>query len=166
MSAVSLRPYVPADAKRCAEIFRASIEELAAEDYNADQREAWASTADNEEAFAARVGGGLTLIAIIDGAAAGFATLKGAELIDMLYVDPEHAGQGVGRTLIDALTRLASARGAKRLTTEASDISKPLFERQGFSAQKRNLVRVGDEWLANTTMTKTLGAETPPPTRH
>ena len=30
MSAVSLRPYVPADAKRCAEIFRASIEELAA----------------------------------------------------------------------------------------------------------------------------------------
>ena len=44
MSAVSLRPYVPADARRCAEIFRASIEELAAEDYDADQREAWAST--------------------------------------------------------------------------------------------------------------------------
>ena len=29
MSAVALRPYLPADAKRCAEIFRASIEELA-----------------------------------------------------------------------------------------------------------------------------------------
>ena len=29
MSAVALRPYVPADTKRCAEIFRASIEELA-----------------------------------------------------------------------------------------------------------------------------------------
>ena len=166
MSAVSLRPYVPADIKRCAEIFRASIEELAAEDYSADQREAWASTADNEEAFAARVGGGLTLIAIIDGATAGFATLKGAELIDMLYVDPEYAGQGVGRTLIDALTRLAGARGAKRLTAEASDVSKPLFESQGFSAEKRNLVRVGDEWLANTTMVRPLGAEPVPPIRH
>ncbi len=44
MSAVALRPYVPADARRCAEIFRLSIEELAAEDYDADQREAWAST--------------------------------------------------------------------------------------------------------------------------
>ena len=86
---VALRPYVPADVKRCAEIFRASIEALAAEDYSANQREAWASTADNEEAFAARVGGGLTLIAIIDGTAAGFATLKGADKIDMLYVDPE-----------------------------------------------------------------------------
>ena len=51
MSAVALRPYVPADAKRCAEIFRASIEELAAEDYDADQREAWASRADDEEGF-------------------------------------------------------------------------------------------------------------------
>ena len=55
MSAVALRPYVPADARRCAEIFRLSIEELAAEDYDADQREAWASRADDEEAFGARL---------------------------------------------------------------------------------------------------------------
>ena len=59
MSAVALRPFVPADAKRCAEIFRASIEELAAEDYDADQREAWASRADDEEAFGARLAGAL-----------------------------------------------------------------------------------------------------------
>ncbi len=31
---VSLRPYVPADARRCADIFRSSIEELAADDYS------------------------------------------------------------------------------------------------------------------------------------
>ena len=110
--------------------------------------------------------GALTLLAMIDGAVAGFASLKGADEIDMLFVDPEFARQGVGRTLVDALTRLAQARGAKRLTTEASDVAKPLFERQGFAAQKRNLVRIGDEWLANTTMTKTLGAESAPPTRH
>ena len=100
---------------------------------------------------------------MIDGAIAGFASLKGAEEIDMLFVDPGFARQGVGRTLVDALTRLAQARGAKRLTTEASDVAKPLFERQGFTAQKRNLVRMGDQWLANTTMTKTLGAESRAP---
>lgn len=166
MSAVALRPYVPADAKRCAEIFRASIEELAAEDYDADQREAWASRADDEEGFGARLAGALTLLAVIDGEIAGFASLKGAEEIDMLFVDPEFARRGVGRTLVDALTRLAEARGARRLTTEASDVAKPLFERQGFTAQKRNLVRKGDQWLANTTMTKTLGADPAPPTRH
>jgi putative acetyltransferase len=166
MSAVALRPYVPTDAKRCAEIFRASIEELAAEDYDADQREAWAARADDEAAFGARLAGALTLLAVIDGEIAGFASLKGGEDIDMLFVDPECARQGVGRALVDALTKLAEARGAKRLTAEASEIAKPLFERQGFTAQKRNLVRVGDQWLANTTMTKTLGVASPPPTRH
>jgi putative acetyltransferase len=166
MSAIALRPYVPADAKRCAEIFRLSIEGLAAEDYDDDQREAWASRADDEQAFGARLGEALTLIAVIDGAIVGFASLKGGEEIDMLFVDPEFARQGVGRTLVDALTRLAQARGARRLTTEASDVAKPLFEREGFTAQKRNLMRNGDQWLANTTMTKTLGADPAPPTRH
>ncbi len=163
---VSLRPYVPADARRCADIFRASIEELAADDYSADQREAWASGADDEDAFAARLAGALTLIAVIDGAAAGFACLKGGDVIDMLYVSPEFARRGGGSTLIDALTKLAAARGAKRLTADASEVAKPLFERFGFQAQKRNLVRVGDEWFANTTMTKSLGAEPAPQTRH
>jgi putative acetyltransferase len=166
MSAVALRPYLSADARRCAEIFRLSIEELAAEDYDEEQREAWASGADDEQAFGARLSEALTMLAVIDGAIAGFACLKGADQIDMLYVDPEFAGQGVGRALVDALAKLAQARGAKRLTTEASDVAKPLFERLGFSAQKRNLVRVGDQWLANTTMAKALGAEPKPPTRH
>jgi putative acetyltransferase len=84
----------------------------------------------------------------------------------MLYVHPDFVGRGAARTLIDALTRLAIARGAKSLTVDASEVSKPLFERLGFIAQKRNLVHVSDQWLANTTMTKTLGAERALPTRH
>jgi putative acetyltransferase len=166
MSAISLRPYLPVDAKRCAEIFRLSIEELAADDYDEQQREAWASRADDDKAFGAKLASELTLLAMIEGAIAGFASLKGAEEIDMLFIDPEFARQGVGRTLVDALTKLAEARGAKRLTAEASDVAKPLFERLGFTAQQRNLVRTGDQWLANTTMTKTLAGEPAPPTRH
>ncbi len=81
----------------------------------------------------------------------------------MLYVDPDHAGEGAGATLLDALIKLAAARGAKRLTAEASEVAKPLFEKQGFVAQQRNVVRVGDEWLANTTMAKALQPEAPKP---
>jgi putative acetyltransferase len=166
VSAVALRPYAPADARRCAEIFRLSIEELAAEDYNADQREAWASVAGDENAFGARLQRALTLLAVIDGAVAGFASLKGGNEIDMLYVDPAFARQGAGGALIEALMKLAEARGAKRLTTEASEGARPLFQRHGFTAEKRNVVRVGGEWLANTTMTKALEAGAAPPIRH
>ncbi len=155
MSAVSLRPYVAADAERCAAIFRSSVEELASEDYSADQCAAWAARAD-DSAFAKRLAAALTLMALVDGEPAGFASLKGAETIDMLYVDPAFARRGVGAALIDALVRLATARGAKTLASEVSDTARPLFERQGFQAQRRNLVRLDDEWLANTTMTKRL----------
>jgi putative acetyltransferase len=165
MTSVALRPYLPADARRCAEIFRASIEELAADDYDADQREAWASRADDVAGFGVTLAGALTLLAVIDGAVAGFASLKGADEIDMLFVDPEFARQGAGGLLVEGLTKLAEARAAKRLTVTASDAARPLFERRGFIAQKRNLVRIGDQWLANTTMTKALDAA-PPPTRH
>lgn len=166
MSGVSLRPYVPADARRCAGIFRAAIEELATDDYDADQREAWASRADDEAAFAKSLASMLTLIAVIDGEAAGFASLKGADVIEMLFVAPDLARSGAATALVDALTKLAAARGAKRLTVEASETAKPLFDKLGFTSEKRNIVNVAGEWLANTTMTKTLGAPSAPETRH
>ncbi len=72
----------------------------------------------------------------------------------------------MGGALVDAIARLAAARGAKRLTAEASDVSKPLFDRLGFRADSRSLVQIDDQWLAHTTMTKTLGAEPAPETRH
>ena len=155
MSAVSLRPYLPVDAERCAAILRSSVEELASEDYSADQCAAWAARADDPD-FPKRLADALTLVALVDGELAGFASLNGAETIDMLYVDPEFARRGVATALLDALTRLAAARGAKTLTADVSDTARPLFERQGFQAQRRNLVQLDDEWLANTTMTKRL----------
>ncbi len=163
---VALRPYLPADAKRCAEIFRSSIEELAADDYDEAQREAWASRADDEAAFGARLKGALTLLATIDGAVAGFASLKGGEEIDMLFIDPEFARRGAGSALIEALAKLAQARGAERLTVEASDVAKPLFDKLGFVAQKRNLVSIADQWLANTTMTRSFQPATARPKLH
>jgi putative acetyltransferase len=169
MSAITLRPYLPGDADRCAEIFRASVEETAGEDYSGDQRDAWAAEADDRAAFAARLGKALTLVAVIDREAAGFASLLGADVLDLLHVDPRFARRGVGAALIDALARLAAARGAERLTSDVSDTARPLFERQGFTAQRRNLAQLDDQWLANTTMTKRLAApraDAPAPTRH
>lgn len=158
MSAIGLRPYVAADAKRCLEIFVRSVAELTADDYDEDQRDAWIAAADDEKAFAKRLAAMLTLIATIDGKAAGFASLKGADCVEMLYVDPEYARQGVATALLDALMRLAAARGAKQITADVSDTAKPLFDRQGFVAERRNLVTRGDQWLANTTMSKSLAA--------
>jgi putative acetyltransferase len=157
--ALALRPFLPADVPLLAEIFRASIEELTGDDYNAGQQQAWASAADDQEAFGARLAAGLTLLGTIDGSPVGFASLAGAEQIDLLYVHPAAAGQGVGSMLVDALERVAASRGAKRLTAEVSDSALDFFKRRGFVARQRNSVPLGNEWLTNTTMDKQLAAK-------
>jgi putative acetyltransferase len=154
--ALAMRPMLPADVPLLAEIFRASIEELTADEYSEPQRDAWASAADDEGQFSKRLAGELTLVATFNGAAVGFASLAGNSRIDMLYVHPAAAGQGAGAMLADALEKLAAARGTKELTVEASDSARGFFEKRGFTARTRNTVSVGDEWLANTTMVKPL----------
>jgi putative acetyltransferase len=151
----ALRPFLPADTATLAEIFQASIEELTGEDYSEAQQAAWASSAD-DEAFARRLAEELTIVATISGSPVGFASLKGTDHIDMLYVHPAVAGQGVGALLYDAVEKLARGRGAMRLTADVSDTAHEFFERRGFQAQRRNMVPLGGEWLGNTTMEKRL----------
>jgi len=158
---LALRPMLPADVPLLAEIFRASIEELAADDYSEAQQEAWASAADDEEEFGARLASELTLVATLQGDAIGFASLANNARIDMLYVHPVASGQGAGTLLCDALEKLAGARGTKELTADVSDSARGFFERRGFVAKTRNSVSLGDEWLANTTMVKPLSAPVP-----
>ncbi|KJC55832.1 GCN5 family acetyltransferase [Bradyrhizobium sp. LTSPM299] len=155
-SAPALRPYLPEDTPVLAAIFAASIMDLTGEDYSEAQQEAWASAAADEDAFGKKFAGQLTLIATLEGEPVGFASLRGTDHIDMLYVHPSAAGQGAGRALCDALERIAGARGAKKLTVDASDTALEFFRKRGYVAQQRNTVTVGDEWLANTTMQKTL----------
>ena len=150
----ALRPFLVEDTPLLAEIFRASVEELTAEDYSEGARRAWASAADDQESFAKRLAGQLTLIATMNGSAVGFASLADKEIIDLLYVHPAVAGQGAGTMLVDALEKLSTARGAKRLTADVSDTAQDFFKKRGFTAQQRNTVLRGGEWLANTTMEK------------
>ncbi|CAM5769480.1 GCN5 family acetyltransferase [Labrys miyagiensis] len=158
MPKAGLRPFLPADAPMLAEIFRAGIHELTGDDYSEGQQEAWASAADDEDAWSRRLAGSLTLVATVNGSPVGFIALKGKELVDLLYVHPAVAGQGVAAMLYNALEQLAKARGAAELTVDASDTARDFFQRRGFSAQRRNTVTLGDEWLGNTTMKKTLAA--------
>ena len=157
-SPAGLRPFLLTDTPLLAEIFRASIAELTSDDYTEAQQAAWMASAGDEAAFGERLTGELTLVATIEGAAVGFAALTGGNVIDMLYVHPAVAGRGIGAQLCDAIERLAAARGATTLIADASDTALGFFTRRGFLPQRRNSVSRNHEWLANTTVEKTLSA--------
>lgn len=156
---LALRPFLPADTPLLADIFRESVMELTVDDYSEAQQEAWLLVIEDLEAFAKRLGGQLSLIGTLQGSPVGFASLVGGNKIDLLYVHPVAAGQGVGAMLVDALEKLAGARGADKLNVDASDSARGFFEKRGYIAQQRNSISVGDEWLANTTMSKQLSAK-------
>lgn len=151
-----LRPYLPADAPLLADVFRESVETLATDDYDEDQLAAWASVADDEEAFAQKLAAALTLVGLLDGSIAGFASMRDNHLFDMLYVHPKAAGRGVGSALAEAIEKLAQARGATEIVVDASDTARDFFAKRGYVAFQRNMVEVQGEWLGNTTMKKTL----------
>jgi len=157
----ALRPFLAADTPVLAAIFVAAIQELTGDDYGEAQQEAWASAADDEEQFGKKLAGELTLIATLQNSPVGFASLKGADHIEMLYVHPSAVGQGVGAMLCDALEKLAGARGAKNLSVDASDTALEFFRKRGYVAKQRNTLTVNGEWLANTTMQKALVAAAP-----
>jgi putative acetyltransferase len=157
----ALRPFLAADTPVLAAIFVAAIQELTGDDYSESQQEAWASAADDEEQFGKNLAGALTLVATLQNSPVGFASLKGTDHIDMLYVHPSAVGLGVGAMLCDALEKLAGARGAKSLTVDVSDNAQEFFLKRGYVGKQRNTVTVNYEWLANTTMQKTLSEAAP-----
>ena len=143
-----------------AEIFRASVEELTEDDYNPAQQEAWAAVADDLEAFAARLGKHLTLIATMEGSPVGFISLDAPDR-DRPVLRASRGGRA-GRRHACSTTRsrsLPPRAAPPHLTVDASDTAREFFKRRGFTAEQRNTVSVGNEWLSNTTMKKKLAAK-------
>jgi len=158
----SLRPFLAADLPLLSEIRFAAIDELTVDDYDEAQRRAWASTVDDDEEFAQSLAKGLTLVALIGGGPVGFISLQDGGLIDQLYVHPSVARIGVASALVEAIEKLAAARGVATLVTDASDTAKPLFEARGYQGIHRNTIEIEGEYFGNTRMTKALAPKVVP----
>ncbi|VTZ27781.1 putative acetyltransferase [Methylocella tundrae] len=152
----TLRPYLAADLPLLSEIRLSAIEELTEEDYDEAQRRAWAELADDEEALGEALKKGLSLVGLVGGAPVGFIVLTEGGLISQLYVHPAVARTGVATALVDAIEKLAAARKIESLVVDASDTAKPLFDKRGYVAERRNTIALGDVWLGNTRMKKKL----------
>ena len=85
---------------------------------------------------------GEVLVAEVDGAIAGFASLEGAEL-DGLFVEPNRWRQGIGRALVEAAVHLARRRGVTSVTLVSGPSAQAFYERCGFTAEGKEQTRFG-----------------------
>ena len=94
----------------------------------------------------------------MDGSPVGFASLEGTSG-STCSTSIRRRGQGVGSMLVDALEKLAAARGARAADGRGERQRAGFLQAARVRAAARNTVPLGDEWLANTTMEKPLAAK-------
>lgn len=130
---VSTRDYLATDAPALASLYRAAILETGRSAYSEAQCEAWAGSISDAAAWAARLQAAWVRVAVDqDGEIAGFGAIAMPGHIDLLFTAPEFNRQGVGSLVLEDLLELAAAMGARKITTTASEISRPFFEQHGF----------------------------------
>jgi putative acetyltransferase len=144
------------DAPQAAQVFFDAVREDTAAVYTEAQRRAWAGNAPDPEGWANRIRGMDGFATEQDGQLVGFMTIDATGHIDLAFVAPQVHGQGVGWRLYAAIEARARKLGATALTTEASRMARPFFERQGWSVLAEQSVIKRDVALTNYRMRKAL----------
>lgn len=130
-----LRALLPTDLEEVEAVYRDAVLTQAAGLYSDAQVRAWAGHPDASQALAdvLRRGHGLVSCAAADGASIeAFALLDPLDRLALLYSRGRSSRQGRATALLLALQTHAAARGVRRLRTEASQLSRPLLQRQGW----------------------------------
>jgi len=156
VSDLRVRPGTAADAPALSALYEASVRGLGARNYSEAQIAAWASLTPSAASLAARMDDGRMRLVAEQERVAGFIDVEADGHIDLLYVAPEAAGQGVARLLLETAEALAAAQGVTRLHAEASETARPVFERLGFRATARRDFEVAGVPIHNWAVEKTL----------
>lgn len=134
-----LREATAADVPALAALYAGAVRAAGPAHYDARQVEAWAAFAD-ETRFHRFVLDPLTLVAEDTragdgGEITGFAGLRKDGHVTALYVRADQMRRGIASALLRAVTERAKAQGIIQLTTDASKVSRPVFERHGFRVE-------------------------------
>lgn len=153
---IVIRPYRSTDAAATLEIFIRAILGTARTEYTEAETRAWLGDEPRATTWdAERVSAG-TRIAERDGVVLGFTDLDDDGYIDRLFTLPAAARQGVAAALLADVIDLAQQRSLTRLTTHASRVARPVFERAGFVVDEVERVRRGDAQLERYAMHRQL----------
>ena len=147
----AIRRATEADNEELSEVFRSSVREVAAKDYNPAQIEAWAAGPLDWD------GSLMVFAAEENGRLIGFIQYDPPDHVDMIYVHPAHLRKGVATALLASLEAEALSRNVTVLHVEASIVSRPFFERHGYALLTPQIVRVRGQDFLNYRMMKQFG---------
>ncbi|GAA3533193.1 GNAT family N-acetyltransferase [Zobellella aerophila] len=153
-----IRDYQETDLSRLARVYRDAVTAQGGIGYSAGQVAAWSDFPNlYADEFRTMVEGGYTRVACWQQAPVAFASLYPDHHLALLYVLAEHGRRGLASWLCGDLQQEARRRGVAQLTTDASLLSRPVFERCGFQVVERQEVTRGGQVFIRFAMTQPLG---------
>ena len=153
-----IRPYQDSDLAAVAQLFTDAVHGLAGSHYDAVQREAWAPRPPDLGLWKTRLGP-LQILLAQDAEGGGLLGFIGYEKnghIDLLFTSPAAARRGVASQLYGHAETALCGLGIVELFTEASLVSRPFFERQGFAVREEQRIERRGATLRRFAMTKTV----------
>ena len=133
-----LRPLTPEDVDQALEVLEDAVRSQAVGLYEPAQVEAWAGhgARSPELRQALLRGRGLVSCAGCDSATVeAFALLDPIDRLSLLYCRGRSSRRGRASQLLSAIEAVARSQGCQQLRTEASQLSRPLLERQGWRVE-------------------------------
>ena len=156
---ITLRPALPFDIDALWALRTVAVRVGCATHYAPEQITVW-TVSPVPPAYAAMLAAGSGIVAMHGEAIAGYAMLDtDKHEVDAMFVDPPHAGLGIGKRLLAALEQLARGRGIVRLHLSASLNAVPFYAAAGFTALREEAyAHPSGISLASVAMEKVLAA--------
>jgi putative acetyltransferase len=156
----SIRPLQATDLDAVIAVYRDAVLSQAPGLYSPAQVQAWAAHADGNTELAAALRRGIGWVNCGHGPEPGsieaFALLDPPDRLALLYCRGRSARQGRCSALLDRLEGHAAASGVDRLRTEASQLSRPLLLRRGWTVEAPEDVRFAGQWFHRWRMVKSF----------
>lgn len=131
---ITLRPALPDDIDALWALRTVAVRISCATHYAPEQITVWTASP-VPDSYAAMLAAGGGIVAMQNETIAGYAMLDvDKQEVDAVFVDPAHAGLGIGKRLLAALEQLARGRGIARLHLSASLNAVPFYAAAGFTA--------------------------------
>lgn len=142
------------------EAYTDAVLSLATPFYGPEQIQAWAQHPHQNAIFDEALRRGYGLVATTEDhptSVEAFALLDPLDRLSLLYCRGRSSRQGLATVLVQNLEQHARSKGHRRLRTEASQLSRPLLERLGWTVDEEEEILFAGEpfvrWRMSTTLT-------------
>ena len=156
LDAMLIRPFAVVDGEATLDVFLRAIRITASSGYTPEQIAVWAPNNMDIAVWTAKRQATPTVVATSDDRVVGFTDLDGRGYIDMLFVDPDFGRRGVASALLGWVLERADERGITELSTHASLMARPFFEKFGFVVLEQRYPVLDGVRLTNFSMRRSL----------